>query len=100
MYAMSGTPLADRYPLALRVTHSIDRRPGLIIGRAEPNGLKSALYPVAIEGTTRIELWPEHLVAPRPEPEQFPHHGGIFIAPQGYPLNIHDQDPSRSAPAR
>lgn len=74
-----------------RVVHSISKRSGFIVGRGEPNGIKSALYPVTLEGTTRTELWPEHLIRVRPRKEQFPAHGGTFKAPAGYPLYIHVQ---------
>lgn len=77
------------FPIGLRVRHVIDKRSALVVGRGEANGIKSLLYPVTIEGSTRTELWPEHLIRARPRSEQFPAHGGSFQAPPGYPLYIH-----------
>lgn len=82
-------PPAAPFPIGLRVRHLIDKRSAFVVGRGEANGIKSLLYPVTIEGSTRTELWPEHLIRARPRHEQFPAHGGSFQAPRGYPLYIH-----------
>lgn len=82
-------PSLKDFPIGLRVKHVYDKRPGFVVGRPEANGIKSLLYPITIEGTTRTELWPEHLIRARPIPDQFPVHGGTFVAPPGYPLTVH-----------
>lgn len=84
-------PSTKPFPIGLRVKHVFDKRSGFIVGRPEPNGIKSCLYPVTIEGSTRTELWPEHLIRSKPVTEQFPVHGGTFSALPGYPLNVHDK---------
>lgn len=72
--------------LALRVTHRIDGRPGFVVGKPEANGYNSALVPIAIEGSTRCELWPLHLIEVRPTKEQHRALGGQYEPPKGYPL--------------
>lgn len=82
-------PSLKHFPIGLRVKHVYDKRSGFVVGRPEPNGIKSSLYPVTIEGSTRTELWPQNLIRARPSNEQFPVHGGTFVSPPGYPLNVH-----------
>lgn len=99
---MAGKATHRRDPLLIghRVVHATTKRSGFIVGRGEPNGIKSALYPVTLEGTTRTELWPEHLIRIRPKKDQFPAHGGKFKAPAGYPLYTHGQTVSTAAAPR
>lgn len=86
MARVAKKPAQSCFPIGFRVIHTVTKRPGFVVGRAEPNGLKSALYPVVLEGTTRTELWPEHLIRARPTREQFAAHGGRYRCPPGYPL--------------
>ena len=74
--------------IGIRVRHRRDKRGGLVTGPAQ-HGINSPLIPVAVEGSTRKELWPSHLCARRPVGEQLPAHGGTFMPPKGYPLCIH-----------
>lgn len=74
------------FPLGTRVRHTVNRSSALVIGRPEHTGLTFALVPVALEGSTRSELWPEHLIEVRPRREQPVALGGQFKAPEGYPL--------------
>jgi hypothetical protein len=75
------------FPLGLRVVHQGDGRGGFVVGKAETHGKPFSLIPVHVEGSTRRELWPEHYIHVRPKREQFPDHGGRYVAPAGYPLN-------------
>lgn len=70
----------------LRVRHAHDARTGFIVGRPEHLGSRIALVPVAIEGTTRQELWPETQLQPLPRAQQHLALGGRYQAPRGYPL--------------
>ena len=72
--------------VGVRVFHRRSKRGGLITGAPE-HGVHSQLIPVAVEGTTRKELWPLHMVALRSKDDQLPRHGGSFTPPTGYPLN-------------
>ena len=74
--------------LGERVTHAIDGRSGLVIGRTEATGWNRALVLVAIEGSTRNEYWPLRHTVARPKPEQVPALGGRFQPPKGFPLII------------
>ena len=72
--------------IGIRVRHSKGKRGGLITGPAE-HGINSPLIPVAVEGSTRKELWPSHLCTRLPADQQLKAHGGNFQPPRGYPLN-------------
>lgn len=72
--------------LGERVTHAVDGRSALIIGKAEAAGWNRALILVAIEGSTRNEYWPLRHVVSRPKREQVPALGGRFQPPKGFPL--------------
>lgn len=71
--------------LGVRVTHKADKRHGLVVGPAQ-HGMGVDLIPVAVEGSTRKELWPKHLCNRRPRSQQLKAHGGDFSPPKGYPL--------------
>ena len=73
------------FVVGVRVTHTKDKRDGLITGPSE-HGVGYRLIPVAVEGSTRKELWPEHLIQVMPIRKQLPQHGGHFKPPAGYPL--------------
>ena len=73
------------FGVGVRVTHTKDKRDGLITGPSE-HGVGYRLIPVAVEGSTRKELWPEHLVQVMAIRKQLPQHGGQFKPPAGYPL--------------
>lgn len=72
--------------LALRVINAIDGRPGFVVGRPEYEGCRIKLVPVAVEGSTRYELWPLHRLKVRPLKEQHRALGGTYDPPKGYPL--------------
>lgn len=74
--------------LGERVTHAIDGRSGLVVGRTEATGWNRALVLVAIEGSTRNEYWPLRHTVPRPKREQVAALGGRFQPPKGFPLII------------
>ena len=71
--------------LGYRVTHKADQRHGLVVGPAQ-HGIGVDLIPIAVEGSTRNELWPEHLCTKRPKKQQLKAHGGSFVPPKGFPL--------------
>lgn len=74
--------------LGLRVTHLDDGRPGFVVGRPEYEGCRIKLVPIAVEGSTRYELWPLHRLKVRPLQEQHAALGGDYQSPKGYPLCI------------
>lgn len=74
--------------LALRVINTVDGRPGFVVGKPEPDGCRTRLVNVAVEGSTRYELWPLHLLKVRPTKEQHRAMGGQYEAPKGYPLCV------------
>lgn len=69
--------------LGHRVTNISDGRNGFIVSSPYNN-----LVPVAIEGSTRKELWPEIQTKLRPLSQQLEGLGGKFKAPKGFPLHI------------
>ncbi len=71
---------------ALRVVHKTDHRHGFVVGRPEALGHRTALVHVAVEGSTRYELWPVHMVEVLPVRDQHVAMGGKYQAPKGYPL--------------
>lgn len=73
-------------PLGTRVRHAVSKVPGLVVGRPELTGLSFSLVPITLEGSTRTELWPDHMVESRPKRDQPVALGGQFKAPEGYPL--------------
>ena len=44
--------------LGHRVKHKVDGRKGMVFGHHETTGVKDVLFPIALEGSTRKELWP------------------------------------------
>lgn len=72
--------------LAHRVVHRADGRHGFVVGRPEALGYRTALVRVAVEGSTRYELWPLNLVELLPAKQQHRGLGGQYEAPAGYPL--------------
>ncbi len=72
--------------LALRVVHAIDGHPGFVVGKPEVDGCRRSLVRIAVEGSTRYELWPLHLLQVRPTKDQHIAMGGKYQAPKGYPL--------------
>jgi hypothetical protein len=73
---------------AQRVCHRADGRHGFVVSRPEALGYRTALVRVAVEGSTRYELWPLHLVDLLPPRQQHRAMGGQYDAPAGYPLCI------------
>jgi len=80
-----ASPLKSIIP-ALRVTHKQTRVNAFIVSKPDSNDSKRALVRVAIEGSTRYELWPLQLIEVRPTKEQHRNMGGEYDAPKGYPL--------------
>ena len=74
--------------LGVRVRHRTNKKSGMVVGPAQ-HGINHPLVPVALEGSTRQELWPDHLIIKRKTKDQLPAHGGSFQAPKGYPFNTH-----------
>lgn len=79
-------PLPTLHP-GMRVRHMVTDRAGFVVGRPEAIGAADSLVPVAVEGTTRIELWPLRLTKVRQKREQPVALGGNFKPPQGFPLH-------------
>jgi hypothetical protein len=69
-----------------RVTHTVTKRTALVIGRSELTPGGARLLPVAIEGSTRQELWPIGFITPMAAHEQPVALGGTYTPPAGYPL--------------
>lgn len=72
--------------LGERVTHAVDGRGALVIGKTEATGWNRALVLVAIEGSTRNEYWPLRYAISRPKRDQVPALGGCYQPPNGFPL--------------
>ena len=68
-----------------RVQHRATGALAMVSGKPEPFK-RSYLLPVAIEGTTRTELWPAALVMPLAKRDQLVAMGGLITPPKGYPL--------------
>ena len=73
--------------LGHRVKHKVDGRKGMVFGHHETTGVKDVLFPIALEGPTRKELWPIDQIELLPKPEQLKALGGKFNPPKGFPLN-------------
>jgi len=84
--AMADSCLMRSPLLGLRVTHCRSGRGAFVVGKPQLTGIRHALVPVTLEGSTRTELWPESWIVVRPTAEQFPAYGGGFRAPACYPL--------------
>lgn len=74
--------------LGHRVKHKADGRRGMVFGHQESKGMKDLLFPVALEGSTRKELWPADQIILMPKDQQLIALGGKFDPPKGFPLNI------------
>lgn len=62
----------------------IDGRKGLVLEGPETHG-RHRMYRVAIEGSTRAELWPESQIRKLRKQYQLTALGGTFVPPCGYP---------------
>lgn len=71
-------------PRALRVVNIIDGRKGLVLEGPETHG-RHRMYRVAVEGSTRAELWPETQIRKLRKRSQLAALGGTFEPPLGYP---------------
>jgi hypothetical protein len=85
--SVSAPPLRSII-IGLRVTHRADGRHALVVSKPESNGSTTQLVRVIVEGTTRYEQWPLHLLDVRPTIQQARNLGGQYDPPQGYPLCI------------
>ena len=74
--------------LGHRVKHKADGRRGMVFGHQESTGVKDLLFPVALEGSTRKELWQADQIILMPKDQQLIALGGKFDPPKGFPLNI------------
>lgn len=74
--------------IGLRVVHALTSQSGLVIGRPEAVGYQRSLVPIAIEGSTRTELWPIKHIKVRPTADQLPAMGGKYQPRKGYPLHV------------
>ena len=72
--------------IGMRVRHKTNGKKGLIVGPSQ-HGMGFPLIPVALESSTRQEIWPEHLCIKQDKRLQLPAHGGEYEAPKGFPLN-------------
>jgi|TARA_B100001250_G_scaffold69684_1_gene55983 hypothetical protein len=73
--------------LGHRVKHKVDQRQGMVIGAHQATGVKDILVPVAIEESTRKELWPLDQIELLPNKQQLTALGGSFNPPKGFPFN-------------
>tara|TARA_Y100001970_G_scaffold280886_1_gene390617 strand:- start:3480 stop:3722 length:243 start_codon:yes stop_codon:yes gene_type:complete len=71
-----------------RVKHKADGRQGMVFGHQESTGVRDVLFPIALEGSTRKELWPLDQIILLPKAEQLTALGGKFNPPKGFPLNL------------
>jgi|TARA_R100001443_G_scaffold16704_1_gene27062 hypothetical protein len=73
--------------LGHRIKHKVDGRKGMVFGHQQSTGVKDVLVPVALEGSTRKELWPIDQILLLPKSQQLIALGGKFDPPKGFPLN-------------
>tara|TARA_R100001463_G_scaffold16069_3_gene41767 strand:+ start:8350 stop:8592 length:243 start_codon:yes stop_codon:yes gene_type:complete len=73
--------------LGHRVKHKTDGRQGMVFGAQQKIGVEDILVPIALEGSTRKELWPIDQFKLLPKPQQLVALGGNFVPPKGFPLN-------------
>tara|TARA_B100001250_G_scaffold134326_1_gene114864 strand:+ start:3601 stop:3843 length:243 start_codon:yes stop_codon:yes gene_type:complete len=74
--------------LGHRIRNSIDGRQGMVFGNHQSTGVKDVLIPVALEGSTRKELWPIDQIELLPVKKQMVALGGEFNPPKGFPFNL------------
>lgn len=73
--------------LGHRVKSKKDGRKGMVVGAQQKTGVSDFLVPIALEGSTRKELWPIDQFILLPKPQQLLALGGKFNPPKGFPLN-------------
>ena len=73
--------------LGHRVKNKVDGRQGMVVGAVEATGVKDILVPVALEKSTRKELWPSDQIELLPKSKQLVALGGKFNPPKGFPFN-------------
>tara|TARA_R100000742_G_C4160006_1_gene1968 strand:- start:164 stop:406 length:243 start_codon:yes stop_codon:yes gene_type:complete len=73
--------------LGHRVKHKVDKRQGMVIGAHQVTGVNDILVPIAIEESTRKELWPIDQIEKLPKKLQLTALGGEFKPPKGFPFN-------------
>jgi len=74
--------------LGHRVKHKADGRKGMVFGAQQKTGVADILVPIALEGSTRKELWPIDQFNLLPQAQQIVALGGKFVPPKGFPLHI------------
>jgi hypothetical protein len=70
-----------------RVLHRGTGQAGFVTS-PQAKGWNRGLITVILEGSTRSEDWPTSQVQLRPSSEQLTIHGGDFVPPKGFPLNL------------
>ena len=73
--------------LGHRVKNKVDGKQGMVVGAPEATGVKDILVPVALEKSTRKELWPIDHIGLLPKSKQLIALGGKFDPPKGFPFN-------------
>ena len=76
------------FKLGHRVKHKVDNRQGMVSGHPQVTGVRDVLIPVALEGSTRKELWPHDQVQLLPNKLQMKALGGDYAPPKGFPFII------------
>lgn len=71
-------------PLGTRVASLTDGRKALVLDGPERCG-RVSIYRVAIEGSTRAELWSDNQLRPLAKKSQLVALGGKYEPPPGYP---------------
>lgn len=72
-------------PRGCRVAHCVSAQKGLIVDGPETHGCHR-LYRVALEGSTRAELWHERQIRRLGQKSQLKALGGNYEPPAGYPF--------------
>lgn len=71
-----------------RIEHKVTGQAGFVTSTATATGWNRGLVTVTLEGSTRSEDWPISQVRLRSDAEQLKIHGGEFVPPKGFPLNV------------
>ena len=71
-----------------RVFHKATGQAGFVTSAATSTGWNRGLVTVTLEGSTCSEDWPVSQTRLRTEAEQLTIHGGEFVPPKGFPLNL------------
>ena len=72
---------ATEIKVGMRV--DIEGRTALVVGRPEYYTPRAKLVRIKYENSTRYEYKLSHQMEPLPIAEQYPHHGGTHVKPEG-----------------